>query len=107
MNLLKEDSLYSVDKPLEFILVPKCPLFGDSTVNQIKSLCIKNSVLTPLMGRYPYFMCVLLFLCLFCSCMCLQVTFQVLGTGCSYTSKYDPPYSSSTFISGFGPLEKL
>ena len=31
-NLLKEDSLYTVDKPLEFILVPKCPLFGDSTV---------------------------------------------------------------------------
>ena len=31
-NLLTEDSLYTVDKPLEFILVPKCPLFGDSTV---------------------------------------------------------------------------
>ena len=31
-NLLIEDSLYIVDKPLEFILVPKCPLFGDSTV---------------------------------------------------------------------------
>ena len=31
-NLLIEDSLYIVDKPLEFILVPKCPLFGGSTV---------------------------------------------------------------------------
>ena len=31
-NLLTEDSLYTVDKPLEFILVPKCPLFGVSTV---------------------------------------------------------------------------
>ena len=53
------------------------------------------------MGRYPYFMCVSLFLCCFYSCMCLQVTFQVLGTACSYTSKYNPLYSSSTFISGF------
>ena len=24
-SLKKEDSLYTVDKPLEFILVPKCP----------------------------------------------------------------------------------
>ena len=31
-NLSTEDSLYTVDKPLEFILVPKCPLFGNSTV---------------------------------------------------------------------------
>ena len=27
-----EDSLYTMDKPLEFILVPKCPLFGNSNV---------------------------------------------------------------------------
>ena len=30
---LKEDNLYTGDKPLEFILVPKCPLFRDSTVS--------------------------------------------------------------------------
>ena len=32
LESLKEDNLYTGDKPLEFILVPKCPLFGDSTV---------------------------------------------------------------------------
>ena len=31
-NLLKEDNLYKGDKPLEFILVPKCPFLGGSTV---------------------------------------------------------------------------
>ena len=31
-NLLIEDTLYTVDKSLEFILVPKCPLFGVSTI---------------------------------------------------------------------------
>ena len=32
MQLESKDTLYTVDKPIEFILVPKCPLFGDSTV---------------------------------------------------------------------------
>ena len=32
LESLKEDNLYTGDKPLEFILVPWCPLFGDSTV---------------------------------------------------------------------------
>ena len=32
LESLKEDNLYTGDKPLEFILVPKCPLFRDSTV---------------------------------------------------------------------------
>ena len=31
-NLLKEDNLYKGDKSLEFILVPKCPFLGGSTV---------------------------------------------------------------------------
>ena len=31
-SLKRGQSLYTVDKPLEFILVPKCLLFGDSTV---------------------------------------------------------------------------
>ena len=35
LESLKEDDLYTGDKPLEFILVPKCPLFGDSTVTFI------------------------------------------------------------------------
>ena len=38
---LKEDSLYTVDKPLEFILVPKCPLFGDSTVEIFHSHSVR------------------------------------------------------------------
>ena len=32
LESLKEDNLYTGNKPLEFILVPKCPLFRDSTV---------------------------------------------------------------------------
>ena len=32
LESLKEDNVYTGDKPLEFILVPKCPLFRDSTV---------------------------------------------------------------------------
>ena len=36
---LKEDILYTGNKPLEFILVPKCPLFRDSTV-PVCSLCV-------------------------------------------------------------------
>ena len=35
LEYLKEDKLYTGDKPLEFILVPKCPLFRDSTVYYI------------------------------------------------------------------------
>ena len=49
LESLKEDSLYTVDKPLEFILVPKCPLFGDSTVYDIVSrgnLAGKSSLLS-------------------------------------------------------------
>ena len=34
LESLKEDNLYTGDKPLEFILVPKCPLFRDSTVKK-------------------------------------------------------------------------
>ena len=37
MKGLKEDNLYKGDKPLEFILVPKCPLFGDSIVCGFKA----------------------------------------------------------------------
>ena len=45
-NLLKEDNLYTGDKPLEFILVPKCPLFGDSTVltNIYQTLPIRKEI---------------------------------------------------------------
>ena len=32
MNLLEEDNLSTKDKRLEFILFPKCPLFGGLTV---------------------------------------------------------------------------
>ena len=32
LESFKEDNLYTGDKPLEFILVPKCLLFRDSTV---------------------------------------------------------------------------
>ena len=32
LEYLDRGHLYIVDKPLELILVPKCPLFGDSTV---------------------------------------------------------------------------
>ena len=32
LESFKEDNLYTGDKPLKFILVPKCPLFRDSTV---------------------------------------------------------------------------
>ena len=32
LELLEEDNLYKGDKPLEFILVPKCPLLRSSTV---------------------------------------------------------------------------
>ena len=32
LESLKEDNFYTGDKPLEFILVPKCSLFRDSTV---------------------------------------------------------------------------
>ena len=31
-NLLKKDNLYTGDKPLEFVLVPKCPLLRGFTV---------------------------------------------------------------------------
>ena len=36
MQFLIDD--YTVDKPLEFILVPKCPLFVDSTVTHKNNL---------------------------------------------------------------------
>ena len=32
---LKEDNLYTGDKPLEFILVPKCPLLRGFTVSDV------------------------------------------------------------------------
>ena len=35
LESLKEDNLYTGDKPFEFILVPKCPLFRDSTVYKV------------------------------------------------------------------------
>ena len=40
-SLNRGQSLY-MDKPLEFILVPKCPLFGDSTVPTLYNNSILN-----------------------------------------------------------------
>ena len=35
LESLKKNNLYAGDKTLEFILVPKCPLFGDSAVTPV------------------------------------------------------------------------
>ena len=45
-----------MDKPLEFILVPKCPLFGDSTVHRIDG-CIWSYQLCDDRGMWWYQSC--------------------------------------------------
>ena len=42
LESLKEDNLYTADIPLEFILVPKCPLFRDSKCIIIISITIPS-----------------------------------------------------------------
>ena len=42
LESLKEDILYTGDKPLEFILVPKCQMFRDSTVYIMLYTCVQD-----------------------------------------------------------------
>ena len=47
LESLKEDNLYTSDKPLEIILVPKCPLFRDSTVTLNTWILTTKTILPP------------------------------------------------------------
>ena len=51
LQFLKEDNLYTVDKPLEFILVPKCPLYLDPSPFQRQ--CVVGILRSHLSGTLP------------------------------------------------------